>query len=177
MAVSGLSRKGRRNRFGQWVRYVVARGLVAALLPLPWRPGRSIARRLGDLVRVLDEPQRKVRMTRDISDAFSHLSSSQAKAIVKKVYQSLCASSLDALEFWQVALGKGCRDHIELKGSEALGDSEDNAGIMFATGPLGYWEVMGFASAAVGYPVLSLGRSPNNAFLDGYVRKLCESSG
>ena len=166
-----------RATIADWLEYLLVRTIEAFLVSFPWRVGRQLASCVGDIVRVLDRPSRKERMVRDIKDAFPEFTGAQVSALIQENYRFLAASVVDAMNFIRFACsGKG-DDLLEVQGSEALEGVSRRTGLIFVTGHFGYWELLGGASTAIGYPVASLARPSSNPLLEGYVRKLRESAG
>jgi len=160
-----------------WAQYLIARTLEAAFLLFPRSWGRRIALRIGGVLWVLDRPSRKQRMARDIRDAFPELDDSQVNALIKENYRFMTASVLDSLHFLRLAKSGAQDEMIEVQGAEKVEGISKDTGIIFVSGHFGYWELLGSASTAIGYPVASLARPMGNPLLQLYVRALRESTG
>jgi len=180
-ARGGSRRRALRRRYKatiiDWVQYLIARALEAVFLLLPWSWGHRIAVRVGDIARVLDRPSRKQRMARDIESAFPEFTDSQVSALIRENYRFMTASVLDSSRLVRLA-ASGARDGmIEVEGAEKIEGISKDTGIIFVSGHFGYWELLGSASTAAGYPVASLARPMRNPLLQVHVRDLRESTG
>ena len=162
---------------GDRLEYVVVRTLEATLALLPPGAGRRVARRIGDLVRVMDRSARKQRMARDILDAFPEYTGRQVSELVKESYRFLAVSLADGLGFLARAGTGHNAPRIDARGLEMLEGLGKDVGTIFVTGHFGHWEVLGGASGLIGRPVASLARPLSNPLLERRVRKLRESTG
>jgi KDO2-lipid IV(A) lauroyltransferase len=132
---------------------------------------------LADVVYLFDKPSRKRRMARDIGDAFPEFTRSQISKIVLDCYRSVSESLIDSRNFMRFARPDTIRDLVEIEGKELLDGLGRKGGIVFATGHFGCWEMLGAASALIGYPAANIARPRNNPVLNKYIRKLREASG
>ena len=166
-----------KNRFWYWLQYVGVRIADALLVCLPWGAARWLARRMGDLGRLLDRSTRKKEMIQNIRAAFPEMTAPQARAVAWECYRWLPESILDFRKFMQVMSKGKAEGLLTTSGEELLDGSERSTGVIFVSGHLGAWELGGIASAAVGYPVLSFARSRSNPWMETYLRRLRESTG
>lgn len=160
-----------------WLMFVALRTVESFLRVLPWRTGRSVARLSGDLAYLLDRPQRKRNALANLMRAFPSLSRTEGKRTLRAVYGHVMESILDGLNFSRFAQHWDAADLLECVGFEKLDGLPRQTGVIFVTGHVGHWEVLGSASLLVGYPVWSMGRGLRHPLVDRYVRKLRESTG
>ncbi|MFP4027861.1 MAG: lysophospholipid acyltransferase family protein [Candidatus Brocadiia bacterium] len=163
--------------FLQRLQYLVLRLVIAFFLAPTWRVSRSMARILGDLVRMVDRPSRKKRMLRNLRLAFPGISKGHARRIIKKAYRSLVESIFDALYFSRFVMEGRAAELVHLEGEELLGDVDEGTGIVFATAHYGCWEVLGLSCKSLGFPVLSVARERSNPLLEKYLSRIRESAG
>lgn len=116
-------------------------------------------------------------MRRDIRDAFPEMSEAQVDATVRDCYRWLVESLFDAAKFSRVATGADAAEMVETEGFEVLRMPGRKVGVIFVTGHVGAWELSGLASAAIGYPVISLARPRSNPFIERQIARLRESTG
>ena len=162
-----------RNRIG----YLVLLASERVFMAMRWHVGRAVARRISDLVYLLDRPQRKAEMARNIKDTFPHLTGRQVRDIVRGAYCFLAESTVDARHFHELVIKGRCTDVLEVEGGDELRNPARKVGIIFVTGHFGCWEVLGLAGASLGYPLTSVARTMRNPLIDRHMRRLREAAG
>jgi len=162
----------RVQKVAHWIEYAAVRSLVSALTILPWRTGRRVAGAIGSLYYVVDRRRRRRNAMANLRDAFPDACGEELEQLLKNVYRHLGATVLDGFYFARF-IGKWAEDRLfETRGFEKLNGVPNGTGVIFVTGHLGQWEVLGAAASLVGYPVWSVGRVFDNVYLDQYLRKL-----
>lgn len=170
-----MSRK--RSRFGNWLQYLVLRYVHGLVRTLPWHTARTMASGIGDLIRLLDGSDRKANTAKNLHEAFPEMTTWEVQETIKKVYRHLPTCVVDAANFIRFAEGGAAADYLQFEGVDRLPSDELDTGMIFVTGHLGCWEVLGPAAAHIGHSVYSLARPLDNPLLDEYVQKLREAIG
>ena len=152
--------------------YAFARTVFTCLRVLPWETGRKACRNLGRLFFRLDRSRRKANAIENLCRAFPAAGRSEARRLLRASYAHLLSSVLDALHFVRLVGRRPLESLLETEGFEKLPDPSCGLGVMFVTGHIGHWEVMGAAAAALGYPVWTMTRPSRNPFLRRYVARL-----
>jgi len=161
----------------QWFSYIVGRTTAALMLALPWRTARAVARLMGEISYLMDRPVRKKDALANLQRAFPSFDGRQARRTLRGVYRHLSESIIDSLNFVRIARFWGADELLEVVGLEKLKALPRDGGVIFVTGHFGHWEIMGVAAPLVGYPLWSVGRSMSNYYMDGFIKKLRETTG
>ena len=132
---------------------------------------------IGDLIRVLDGSDRKANTAKNLHEAFPEMTDDEVQETIKQVYRNLPTCVVDAANFIRLSEGSRAAEYLELEGLDRLPGKDLDTGIIFVTGHLGCWEVLGPAAAHIGRSVYSLARPLDNPLLDEYVQKLREAIG
>jgi len=167
----------RKPTLGNWLGYWTLVASESLFLSMPWHVGRAVGRRISDVVYLLDRRERKAQMYRNIARVFPHLTGREVRDVARGSYRYLGESTVDARHFHRLAAQGRAQEIIEIEGMELLEDPERKVGVVFVTGHFGAWEVMGIASALLGYPVLNVARRMRNPLIDRHIRSLREAAG
>jgi len=166
-----------RSDIKNWLEYAYLRCVHSIVAALPWGAARSAGRVIADLIRLLDRPSRKRNVARNLRHAFPEMSEVEIRKTIRDVYRNLVESVVDAVNFIRLANGEDVQDLLEVHGMDKLEGRDGRVGVVFVTGHLGCWELLGVASSRIGYPVTSVARPFDNPLLYAYACKLRESTG
>ncbi len=155
-----------------WFEYMVVRNVVSAATALPWRTGRQLGRAIGSFYYRVDRRRRRVNALSNLAQAFPHKSEDELKTLVKGVYRHLGAALLDSLYFGRFVSNWPAERLYETRGLEKLADLPASTGAIFVTGHFGHWEILGAVASLLGYPVWSVRRPFDNAYLEEYLRSM-----
>ena len=170
-------RDERKAALGHWPVYLFCRGTLALLQALPWRLARRVARLLGGLAYLLDVSGRKRLALANIRRAFPDISDREARRILRGVYCHFAAAVVDTANVCRFA-GREQRDELfETVGFEKLRAMPRRTGVIFVTGHVGHWEVLGVASSLLGYPVWSIARRLKNPLIGRFLTRVREAMG
>jgi len=173
----GLWLRQPRRGWLAWILYACSRCIVAVLLALPWGAGRAAAGFVGDLAYLFDSRERRDEALANLQRAFPGRGKAWSRKVLRGVYRHMAVSVVDSLHFVRRARRRDPAELFEVIGFEKLRAVGDGRGVIFVTGHFGHWEVLGAASAFLGYPVWSMGRRLRNVYLDAYVQKMRQSTG
>jgi len=160
-----------------WVQYIAMRLSEITLGWLPWGPGRRVARAMGSLAFMLDGGERKKDALDNIRRAFPQMGEAEARRLLRECYRWLVESLFDFRKFEIVQRRGWAGRLVTVEGGENLDRLPGDTGIIFVTGHLGIWEVLGLATNEIGLPVLSFARPRSNPLIERRVNKLRQSTG
>ncbi|MFO7957957.1 MAG: lysophospholipid acyltransferase family protein [Candidatus Brocadiia bacterium] len=155
-----------------WLEYAVVRNVVGALTALPWRAGRRVARVMGTIYHLVDRRRRRRNALENLRDAYPEAGEEELRRLLKEVYRHLAATVLDGFYFARF-IGKWPEHRLfQTHGFEKLNGTPNGTGVVFVTGHLGQWEILGAAASLLGYPVWSVGRPFDNEYLEQWLQRL-----
>lgn len=160
-----------------WFQYLSVRVLEACFVWMPWRVGRWIARRFGDLGRLTDRPSRRDRVVYDLRQAFPDMGEQEARKTMRGVYRWLSESMFDFRKFARIADKGKAGELLDVVGGENVHIADMETGILFATGHIGAWEVLGLSGIEIGCPALVFARPRRNPMLEEYLLRLRKTTG
>jgi KDO2-lipid IV(A) lauroyltransferase len=160
------------------LQYGAIRTITAVAQALPYGVAVGFARRLADLAYLLDGRHRKVAMS-NLTMAFgTEKDEREIRRITRGVYRHLFMSAVELLLVRRRLRQENWRDHIVLNNEEGvMAAREQGKGIIFLTGHVGNWELMGVALSGFWIRLSSVARPLGNPLLDRYVMGFRKSFG
>ncbi len=161
-----------------WAEYVGARGAAAVLRALPTPAAAALARGLGWLAYYAIGRRRRDGL-RNLDLAYGDARSpAEKRRLVRRVFQHLAQVAVEIVKLDQVLRPDNLDAFIEMEDwgliekAAALG-----RGVIFVTGHVGNWELLGQAIAMKGYEVTSIARPLDNPLLENLVKERRERYG
>ena len=165
------------NRFKAFFLFAVGRTVLFLLTCWPWPVCRRLANLFGRLGYHMDRDKRKENSLENLRRVYPELSEAELRRLLKRVYMHMTCSFVDAFKFVKaVQKGRG-RDLIETRGFEAVDEACRDSGVIFVTGHVGNWELLGAAGPLTDYPTWTVYRGFRNPFADRFVRRQRELTG
>lgn len=164
----------RAIRYG--AEYVLVLSFLAAVRILPFRAGMALARGVGRLIRRIDK-RHVARAMENLRAAFPEKSDAELQSLVTRVYENLVESGIEAVHALSRVRPENLGEHVFLDESVLDLKTLSGSGIIFVTGHMGSWEVLGALSGLIGYPLWSLARPLDNPLLDRFVVRHREKMG
>lgn len=163
----GSSKKRKRSKFFVFsaVRFFTD---IVARMPLP--VAMLLGRVVGRAVRMVDRRHRIV-ARENLDNAYGDaIPPEEKERIIRGVYANLGAILVELIKTPSVVKKEGWRDRIIVEGEEnARAAAARGRGIIFVSGHLGNWEILGLGITLIGYPLHTLARPLDNPLLDRYL--------
>ena len=171
--------KKKRSQISDFVQYAALSALVVIIKPLPLNFCMMIGRCFA-YARYLFDRKRRAIAEENLRKAYgTDLSDIQRRKIIRSNYLHLASVGIDFIKLPQLVNGNNWRKYFEVEGLEFAREAlEQEKGIIFVSGHLGSWEVLGCAMKYLFHqPVHSIAKHMENPFSDRFVTKLRENSG
>ncbi len=160
---------------GEKVAYYALKFVEAVVNLLPNKINYYLAQGLGSVLFYLVRDRRELGV-KNIQQALGY-SQDQAEKLVKEVFQDLLLTAIEVLcvEGWSLA---DFKQRIEVEGWEHFQQAyQQEQGIIFFTGHLGNWELLGLYFSALGYPMNALAQQRGNDLITEELWRIRESLG
>ena len=159
------------KRLKRFLRYVLIRGVLLCLQPLPLSWARALGAWLGGLAYTVAGGERR-KALKSLSVAFPEKSDAERQALARACFQHLSAAALEV----------ACTQSLDrgLEGLVSWPDEDrkvlDTAlargrGVVFVTGHVGNWELLARRVARAGYPSQSIAKETSDPRLTGLVER------
>lgn len=171
--------KKKRSQLSDFVQYAALSALVVIIKPLPLNFCMMIGRCFA-YARYLFDRKRRAIAEENLRKAYgTDLSDIQRRKIIRSNYLHLASVGIDFIKLPQLVNGNNWRKYFDVEGLEFAREAlEQEKGIIFVSGHLGSWEVLGCAMKYLFHqPVHSIAKHMENPFSDRFVTKLRENSG
>jgi KDO2-lipid IV(A) lauroyltransferase len=171
--------KKKRSQISDFVQYAALSALVVIIQPLPLNFCMMIGRCFAYACYLFDRKRRAI-AEENLRKAYgTDLSDIQRRKIIRSNYLHLASVGIDFIKLPQLVNGNNWRKYFEVEGLEFAREAlEQEKGIIFVSGHLGSWEVLGCAMKYLFHqPVHSIAKHMENPFSDRFVTKLRENSG
>ena len=171
--------KKKRSQLSDFVQYAALSALVVIIQPLPLNFCMMIGRCFA-YARYLFDRKRRAIAEENLRKAYgTDLSDIQRRKIIRSNYLHLASVGIDFIKLPQLVNSNNWRKYFEVEGLEFAREAlEQEKGIIFVSGHLGSWEVLGCAMKYLFHqPVHSIAKHMENPFSDRFVTKLRENSG
>ncbi|AKQ68999.1 Lipid A biosynthesis lauroyl acyltransferase [Myxococcus hansupus] len=146
------------KRLKRFLRYVLIRGVLLLLQPLPLGVARSLGARLGALAYHLAGGERR-KALKSLSVAFPEKSDAEREAVAREAFRHLAAAALEVActgaldEALERLVAWSDADRQVLETALARGK-----GVVFVSGHVGNWELLARRVARAGYPSQSIAK-------------------
>ena len=162
-----------------YLEYLVLRGLSFFVNLLPEGQALWLGRQVGWAAFHLDREHRRVAL-QNLRIAFSReKSEEELRAIAKGTFQHLGMTAVEFLRIPRMGV-ETFREKVTVEGLENVRELLDNRkkGALLLLSHLGNWELMGFLSKLLGYPISVIARPvKKNPWVDRMVLKIREATG
>ena len=167
-----------RNRFVQYLTYLLVRFIVAIAQAMSIEQSYAFAEFLASILYRVDKRHRKIGLE-NLKQAFGDQYDEAGRdAIVRGVYRHFCMMLMEILHIPRKLHPTNWRDRITLVGHERILDRLLSGGpIIMVTGHFGNWEMAGYLFALFGFPPNSVARALDNPYLDRFLRSFRERTG
>jgi len=158
-----------------WLEYLLVRAWVLALQSLPREGARTLGRWMGDVAYVLDRRHRKVALSNLARALGESLAPEQAGRVVRRMFEHFGMVAAEFALAPRVFRPDSLEKYITVHNRALIEDARARSkGLIFVTGHLGNWEVLGMCAGDLGIPLHSVFRPLDNPLLDLYVMRLRE---
>ena len=171
--------KKKRSKISDFVQYVGLRAFVAIIQLLPLYFCMLIGRFCAYAGYLVDRKRRTI-AEQNLRNAYGKdLSDVQRRKIIRRNYLHLASVGIDFIKLPQIVNGNNWRKYFEVEGLEFAREAlEQGKGIIFVSGHVGSWEVLGCAMKYLFHqPVHSIAKHMENPFSDKLFTQLRENSG
>ncbi|WP_163990505.1 lysophospholipid acyltransferase family protein [Pyxidicoccus caerfyrddinensis] len=165
------------KRLKRFLRYLLIRGVLLLLQPLPLGVARALGARLGALAYTLVGGERR-KALKSLAVAFPEKSDAERQAVARDAFRHLGAAALEVA--CTGALDRGLErlvawpeeDRRVLETALARG-----RGVVFVSGHVGNWELLARRVARAGYPSQSIAKETTDPRLTELVGRFRERGG
>jgi KDO2-lipid IV(A) lauroyltransferase len=171
--------KKNRSKISDFIQYVALRALVAIIKPLPLNICMMIGKCFAYASYLFDRKRRTI-AEENLRNAYGKdLSDVERRKIIRRNYLHLASVGIDFIKLPQIVNGNNWRKYFEVEGIEFAREAlEQGKGIIFVSGHVGSWEVLGCAMQYLFHqPVHSIAKHMENPFSDKLFTELRENSG
>ncbi|MCH2132605.1 MAG: hypothetical protein MK116_02530 [Phycisphaerales bacterium] len=167
-----------RSAIRNWIEYLPARGVAAALQCFPVRQNLETAAWGGRMYFRLSR-KRRLRAVSNIRDAFPGWSEDRCEAVARQSVENMFQlAAVDAMMMPRLLTPDRWPDILDLGNTvEHLHRLMDGRSMLFITGHCGNWELLGYGMSVVGYPMAALARPLDNVLLNRWLLGLREAHG
>lgn len=169
----------KRSIISDYVQYVWLKAFVFMVQLLPLHICMSIGKSLAYAAYLVDRKRYTI-AEENLRNAYGNkLSDLERKEIIRRSYLHLASVGIDFIKLPRIINGNNWRNYFEVEGMEfARKAREEGKGIIFVTGHLGNWEVLGCVMEFLfHHPVHSIAKHMENPFNDRFLTQLRESGG
>ena len=167
--------KRKRSKIANFVQYIGLKILVAFIRLIPLHIGVLVLKSLAYLFYLFDKKQRKIAYE-NLRIAYGDgLSDFQIRKIIRSTYLHFALVWIDFVKLPQIVNSSNWQNYFEVEGLEfAKKAQEEGRGVIFVTGHVGNWEVLGYAFEFFFQPLNSIAKHLKNPFADRYLTRLRE---
>jgi KDO2-lipid IV(A) lauroyltransferase len=169
----------KRSRLLDFIQYGGLKAFVAVIRFLPLKSAVLLGRFMAYAGYLVDTKRRTI-ASENLRTAYGNdLSDRQIEKIIRRLYLHLASVGIDFVKLPRIVNASNWQDYFEVEGLEfARKALEAGTGIIFVTGHVGNWEVLGCAMQFLfNQPVHSIAKHMENPFTDRFFTKLREDGG
>ena len=169
--------KMKRKRFKStdFLQYIGLKILVAVIRLAPLQFGVVGLKFLAYLFYLFDKKQRTIAYKNLLNAYGDELSDSHIRRIIKSTYMHFALVWIDFVKLPQIVNASNWNNYFEVEGLEfARKAQEEGKGVIFVTGHVGNWEVLGHAFEFFFHPLHSIAKHLKNPFADRFLTRLRE---
>ena len=173
--ITVASMKRKRSKTANLVQYIGLKTLVAFIRLIPLQIGVMVVKSLAHVFYLFDKKQRKIAYE-NLRIAYGDgLSDFQMRQIIRSTYLHFALVWIDFVKLPQIVSTDNWQNYFEIEGLEfAHKAQEEGKGVIFVTGHVGNWEVLGYAFEFFFQPLNSIAKHLKNPFADRYLTRLRE---
>ncbi len=167
--------KRKRSKISDFVQYISLKTLVAVIRLIPLHIGVLVLKSLAYLFYLFDKKQRKIAY-KNLRNAYGdELSDIQIRKIIRSNYLHFALVWLDFVKLPRIVNTSNWQNYFQVEGLEfARKARKEGKGIIFVTGHVGNWEVLGCAFDFFFHPLHSIAKHLKNPFVDRFLTRLRE---
>ena len=167
--------KRKRSKISDFVQYISLKTLVAVIRLIPLHIGVLVLKSLAYLFYLFDKKQRKIAYE-NLRNAYGdELSDIQIRKIIRSNYLHFALVWLDFVKLPRIVNTSNWQNYFQVEGLEfARKARKEGKGIIFVTGHVGNWEVLGCAFDFFFHPLHSIAKHLKNPFVDRFLTRLRE---
>jgi KDO2-lipid IV(A) lauroyltransferase len=167
--------KRKRSKISDFVQYISLKTLVAVIRLIPLHIGVLVLKSLAYLFYLFDKKQRKIAYE-NLRNAYGdELSDIQMRKIIRSNYLHFALVWLDFVKLPRIVNTSNWQNYFQVEGLEfARKALKEGKGIIFVTGHVGNWEVLGCAFDFFFHPLHSIAKHLKNPFVDRFLTRLRE---
>ncbi len=170
-------RKRTRFKLFDFIQYIGLMAFVSIIRLLPLNIGMLMGKSIAYVTYLIDRKHRKV-ADENLRNAYGEdLSDVQIKEIIRRNYLHLASVGVDFIKLSRMVNWSNWQEHFEVEGLEfARKAHKEGKGIIFVTGHIGNWEILGCAFEFFFHPLHSIAKHMKNPFVDRFFTRLREYS-
>jgi KDO2-lipid IV(A) lauroyltransferase len=177
MAAEISWQKGRWQRIGDWVAYLVVRVLVCLLQSLSIDTCAVVARHLAWVMNDLFRIRRRV-VEENLRAAFPDWNDAQRQALSRRMWEHFLLMLCEIAQAPRKIRHANWRQFISIDGRrELVRLMLDPRPVVAVTGHFGNFEMSGFLAGLLGFPTFTVARPLDNAHLHEFLMSFRESTG
>jgi len=167
-----------RNDLLDRAAYVVMRAVAALLYSLPVEWNIRIARRLGDVLFLLDRKHRE-RAQENLGHAYPDWPAARVRAVARESLRQFCVLGVEVLFTTRLVRIDTWSRYVDLAGIEQTLALllRKNQGLVVLTGHYGSWEILGYVLATLGFEINVVARPIDNPYVDRWLLGVREKQG
>ena len=167
-----MAKRKKRSKTSDFIQYTGLRTFVFIIQLLPLNISMLLGKSFAYVSYLIDRKHRKV-ADKNLRNAYGErLSDVQRRKIIRSNYLHLASVGVDFIKFSQIINRNNWQNHFEVEGLEFVKKAhKEGKGIMFVTGHLGNWEVLGLALGFLHFPPHSIAKHMENPFVDRFITK------
>ncbi|MCK5186078.1 MAG: lysophospholipid acyltransferase family protein [Deltaproteobacteria bacterium] len=170
--------KKKRSKINHFAQYVGFSAFASIVRLLPLNISMLLGKSIANVFYLIDRKHRKIAYE-NLRNAYGEeLSDFQKRKIIRRCYQHLASVAIDFVKLPRKINRSNWKKHFEVEGLEfARNARKEGKGIIFVSGHIGNWEVLGCAMDFIFYPMHSIAKHMKNPFIDRSYKKLREYAG
>ena len=168
-----MKRKG--STTSNFVQYIALKTVVAFVRSIPLSIAVPLIKYLAYVFYLVDRKHRTIAY-KNLRKAYGNaLSDIQIKKIIRGTYLHFALVWVDFVKLPQIVNTRNWQNYFEIEGLEfARKAQQEGKGVLFVTGHVGNWEVLGYAFEFFFHPLHSIAQHLKNPFADKYLTRLRE---
>ncbi|HEX8324815.1 MAG TPA: lysophospholipid acyltransferase family protein [Tepidisphaeraceae bacterium] len=167
-----------RNDFIDRLQYVGLRLVHMMMHCWPVHANLRVAQLIGDFLYYFDAKHRK-RAASNIRRSFPHFTEDKVQRLTRESLQQMIMLFVEVLFTVRNVRVDTFTRHIKFVNfQETLGLlMRRQGGLLFVTGHYGNWEILGYVTALLGFPTVSIARSLDNVYVNRWLLGVREKMG
>ncbi len=173
-----MAKRKKRSKTSDFVQYIGLRAFVFIIQLLPLDISMLLGKSLAYASYLIDKKHRKV-ADENLRNAYGEsLSDVQRRKIIRGNYLHLASVGVNFIKFSQIVDQNNWQKHFEVEGLEFVRKAhKEGKGIIFVSGHLGNWEVVGLVMGFLHFPPHSIAKHMENPFVDRFITRYRKRTG